>query len=256
MINNLKKKLNNGEAVIGTFISINSPEVAQILASVGYDFLMIDYEHGGMGIETVGSQIMAMKASDCTPLLRIPSNSIENVKKGLDSGAYGLMVPMVNNKEEAEKAISYFNYPPRGVRGFGPSRANVFYNKAKEYYKFTEDGQLLTILQIESKSGVENIDEILQIEGIDVIFIGPNDLAFSLGVNGDTTHPLVLEAIDKVLASCKKYGVIPGIMTNDALMQGHLDKGFKFLIKGTDATLLYNNALRDLEFFNQTKSKL
>lgn len=256
MINNLKQKLNKGEAVLGTFISINSPEVAKILSIVGYDFLMVDYEHGGMGIETVGNQIMAIEPSETTALLRVPSNDMDNVKKGLDAGAYGLMIPMINNKEEAENAISYFNYPPKGVRGFGPSRANIFYNKAKEYYKFTEDGQLLSILQIESKSGVENIDEILQVEGIDVIFIGPNDLAFSLGVKGDTSHPLVLEAIDKVLASCIKYGVIPGIMTNDSLMQGHLEKGFKFLIKGTDATLLYNKALRDVELFKETKDKL
>lgn len=255
MINNLKQKLKQGEPVIGTFISMNSLEVAKVLAESGYDFLMIDYEHGGMNIETIGQQIMAIRTTDCSPLVRIPSQLLENVKKGLDSGAYGLMFPAIDNKEEAEEAIYHFNYPPRGIRGFGPSRANVFYTKSEEYMKFSED-QLLTIIQIESKEGVENIDEILQVDGIDVIFIGPFDLSFSLGVNGDITHPKVLESIDKVLAACKKHGIIAGIMTNNDQLQNHLEKGFKFLIQGTDATLLFRSAVENVKLFNENKDKI
>lgn len=256
MINTLKKKLMNGEPAIGTFVGINSQEVAWILAGAGYDFLMVDYEHGGMNIETVGQQIMAIKTTDCVPLLRVPTNSYENVKKGLDSGAYGLMFPMTNNAEQAKDSVSYFNYPPKGVRGFGPTRANTFYTKTKEYLEFVDDDQLLLVVQIETKEAVENINEILEVKGVEVAFIGPYDLSFSLGVNGDTTNPLVLEAIDKVLDACERHGVIPGIMTNKNQIQSHLEQGFKFLIFGTDASSLYRSATSDVELFKDLKNTI
>lgn len=249
--NKLKEKLKAGKPVFGSFISLNSLITSEIMARAGYDFLMVDFEHGSMSIETVGAQISAIKANGCVPLLRVPSLTSDNTKKGLDAGAYGLMYPMISTKSESENVVSWTAYPPRGTRGVGPVRANNFFANATEYFEF-EKSEILRIVQIETKEAVENIDEILSVDGIDVAFIGPYDLSFSLGVNGDFENEKLKKAIDKVIAACKKHGVTCGIMTNDKQFKEHFEKGIRFFIYGVDALTLYNAAkaqvkmLRDL----------
>lgn len=241
MRNFVKEKIKNDEVVLGTFITLNSVELCDIFANAGFDFLMIDYEHGAMGIETVGQQIKTISSTDTTPLLRIPNNDRTNVKKGLDAGAFGIMYPMVNDAEAAKNAVSYFEYPPKGIRGVGATRANLYFNRAEEYFELAEDG-LLNIIQIESKEAVENIDEILSVEGIDVIFIGPYDLSFSLGVNGDVASKEVTDAIDKVLEACKRNNVTPGIMAMKDNYEEMVEKGFKFIIVALDGSIIYEAA--------------
>ena len=250
--NKLKQKLKEGKPVFGTFLALNSVEVTQIMANAGYDFLMVDFEHGAMSIETAGAQISAIKATDCTPLIRVPFISMEHTKKGLDSGAYGIMYPMVSNKKDAEEAIAFSAYPPKGVRGAGAVRANMFFTQAAEYFEF-EETEILRIVQIENKEAVENIDEILEVEGIDVAFIGPYDLSFSLGVRGDIMHEKVQFAIAEVVEACKRHGVAAGIMTNDKQMVDHLKMGIKFIIYGIEALTLSNAAKGQVEMFEKAK---
>ena len=160
MKNVAKEKMLNGQVALGIFGNIPSPEITKIIGKSGLDFLVIDYEHGGMNIETLGRQIDVMDSTLCTPLARVPALNEGEVKKVLDAGAFGVMFPMINTKEEAEMAISMMHYPPRGNRGFGAGRASLYAIETVEYMKFVEEG-ILTILQIENKEGIENIEEIL-----------------------------------------------------------------------------------------------
>lgn len=211
--NTTKKKLKEGLPVLGTMLTINSVENAQILSKVGYDYLLVDYEHGGMNIETLGQQILAIKNSPTTPLVRIPSNTSENVKKALDSGAYGIMLPMVKDSKDVESFISYSNFPPNGIRGFGPGRASDFFISANEYFDFERDN-ILRIIQIETKEALDNIDQILSLGGIDVAFVGPYDLSFGLGVPRDINNKELKQAVELVGKKCKEYGLAAGIMSN------------------------------------------
>ncbi len=243
MKNVAKEKLLRGEVVLGIFGNIPSPEITKIIGKSGLDFVVIDYEHGGMNIETLGRQIDCMDSDSCAPLARVPDLDEGEVKKILDAGAFGVMFPKINTKEEAKKAISMMHYPPRGIRGFGAGRASLYAIETVEYMKFVEEG-MLTLLQIETKEGIDNIEEIFSVDGFEVAFLGPYDLSFSYGAGGNTHSIEVLDAIDIFLDACDRHGIIPGIMSNYKEMNKHIEMGFKFVIVGFDAGMLYG-AIRD-----------
>ena len=251
MLNKCKEKILNGEPVIGTFVTVNSIEVAQILATAGYDFLMIDGEHGAMGLETAGRQIEIMKHYT-TPLLRIPYLDIIQAKKGMDSGAYGLMVPMIKKKEEVERFVDLTTYPPEGSRGCGATRANCFYTKADDYFKFVKN-DILRIVQIETVEALDAIDDILSVGNIDVAFLGPYDMSFALGVPGDVSGEKVSNAAKKIADACKRHNVCAGIMTNASDMKKHMDMGYRFLLDGLDSVMLYSAAKNSIALFNDLK---
>ncbi|MCK9444312.1 MAG: aldolase/citrate lyase family protein [Tissierellaceae bacterium] len=255
MKNMTKEKLRSGKAVFGTFMTINSFELSQVFGNAGYDFIIIDYEHGAMDMETVGRQVAAIKGiGDTSPLVRVPINKAEYVKKGLDSGAYGLMYPMIRTKEDVEEAVKHFYYPPKGTRGIGATRANLFFTETEKYLKFTEK-DLLCMIQIETKESVENLDEILSVKGIDVAFVGPYDLSYSLGVGGQIGHQKVEEAIEYIGEKCMEHNVIPGIMTNKDKMERHMDLGYRFIVEGVDGLIISNAIKNDIEYFKAINKK-
>lgn len=241
MKNILKEKLAQGKSVFGTFIMTNGLDTAEILSYTGVDCIMIDGEHGSMDLETAGRMVSLIKPRT-TPLLRVPINEVSLVKRGLDTGALGLMIPMINTREDAEKAVLYCKYPPVGVRGMGVGRAVLFGAPAEEVRDYYRDAnsETLVIVQVEHYLAVENIDEILSVPGIDIAFIGPMDLSTSMGISGQLTHPDVLNSCRKVIEACKKHNVIPGTMTWTGGMKQHMDMGFKFLLGGIDGQILYN----------------
>lgn len=250
MKNKCKNKLKNGEIVIGTFLTLNSLELAQLFSNNDYDFLMIDSEHGALNIETIGQQISLIK-NKTTPLLRIPYLDIVNTKKGLDSGAFGIMVPMINTKNDIENFIKMTTFPPTGIRGCGATRANMFYTEANEYFKFA-DTEILRIIQIETKEALDNLDEILSIKGIDVAFLGPYDMSFSLGIPGDISNPLMEKVSNKIIQTCNKYGVYPGIMSNPNDFKKHINMGFKFIIEGLDSLLIDGAIKNSIEYMRNS----
>lgn len=252
-MNNTKRKLLKNSKVIGTFVTLNSLEVVQILSNVGYDYLVIDYEHGAMGLETLGQQVLVAKGTNTTPIVRVPYNNVENIKKVLDAGAYGIMVPMIKTVDDVKKFIEYSNFPPIGIRGCGATRANNFYTKAEEYFEF-EKTEILRIIQIETKEAVENIDEILSVDGVDVAFIGPYDLSYALGVPGDVQGPVVSKAIKEISEAGKRNNVKLGIMSNNNQLESHMDLGFDFILLGLDGALLYSAAANDISNF-ESKQK-
>ncbi len=241
MKNLLKEKLKQGKTAFGTFIMTNGLDNAEILSYTGVDCIMIDGEHGSMDLETAGRMVSLMKPRT-TPLLRVPLNEISLVKRGMDTGALGLMLPMINTKEDAEKAVMYCKYPPVGARGMGAGRAVLFGAAAEEvndYYTKAND-ETLVIVQIEHYLAVENIDEILSVPGIDIAFIGPMDMSTSMGLQGQLSHPEVLNNCRKVVEACIQHNVIPGTMTWAGGMKKHIDMGFKLLLGGIDGQILYN----------------
>lgn len=247
-MNNTKRKLLKNSKVIGTFVTLNSLEVVQILSNVGYDYLVIDYEHGAMGLETLGQQVLVAKGSNTTPIVRVPYNNVENIKKVLDAGAYGIMVPMIKTADDVKNFIKYSNFPPVGIRGCGATRANNFYTKANEYFEF-EKTEILRIIQIETKEAVENIDEILSVDGIDVAFIGPYDLSYALGVPGDVQGEVVSKAIRDISEAGIRNNVKLGIMSNSDQLETHINLGFDFILLGLDGALIYSAAASNVSEF-------
>lgn len=233
--NKVKRLLREGRPVIGTWVTINSIDVVEALSRVGLDWLLFDMEHGSLEINDVQRLLPATNGTDIVPLVRVPWNDFVVIKRVLDVGAYGIMVPWVNTREGAEAVIKAVTYPPQGVRGFGPRRA-VYYGLEPndEYFKGVRD-EVLVITQIETEDAINNVDEILSVSGIDVAFIGPYDLSANLGIFGNFEHPKFKSAVEKVLDSCEKKGVAPGmaaLSVNNAVEA--IKMGFKFVSIGYD----------------------
>jgi len=223
--NPLKAKLKTGKNSVGIVIGISHPDITELAATMGFDWMILDTEHSPYDVES--TQVLMQAASynpNFIPLIRVPWNDMVVIKKALDIGAYGVIIPWVNNREEAENAMKYCMYPPKGIRGCGPHRAALH---DPEYIQTAND-EILVGIQIETKAGVENLDEILSVEGIDICMIGPLDLSLSLGHLGQFEHPKLLEAFDRILNACENYGVVPGMFCSPQFINGALEHGFRF----------------------------
>ena len=253
--NRVKWMLKRGEVTFGTWVSIGNPDVAEILSNLGFDWLVFDTEHGPLSIETVESMIQATSGTGVVPLVRVGGNDMVMIKRALDIGAYGVIVPLVNNREDAKNAVAYTRYPPRGVRGAGPRRCSIYGMRAKEYFDWA-DKEILTMVQVETAQAVENIEEIITVDGVDAFFVGPTDLTTSLGVRGDQNHPKFTQALEKVLDAGKKHGVPAGTMTYSIEeARKALERGFKFVNLSTDFRHLIQGARGMLETVRGTERK-
>lgn len=232
-INHVRQRLQQGEPSIGTWLSLPSPESVEYVSTLGFDWLVADTEHNAIDIRTLGQMFTAMAASGVAPMVRIPWNSGENIKRVLDAGAWGIVVPMVNTREEAELAVASTKYPPVGERSVGGSRHAISFNtSAGEYYRHANE-QVMVVVQLEHIDGVNNADDILSVPGIDACFIGPNDLAASMGlgigVPLESDQPELIEAIMHIRDTAKKHGVAPGIHTSGAAgVNARIEQGFQF----------------------------
>jgi 2-dehydro-3-deoxyglucarate aldolase len=241
MPTNLRKRLKSGGLVLGTILSLNSPDVAEILSKTGFDWLFIDGEHGTF--DTYELQAILQAAGDNIEcIFRIPALNEVHVKKALDVGADGLIVPQVNTAEQAQSLVRWSRYPPEGTRGLGFARAQGYGFEMGEYLN-TANETITLIAQAESAEAVNNIESIVQVSGLDAVLIGPYDLSSSLGRPGEVTHPEVQEAIRQVSSVCKSAGMPVGIfgMTAEAV-QPYIEQGFKLIVVGVDTVLLGNEA--------------
>ena len=213
--NTVKRLLQEGKPAIGTWLGLGSPLAAEWLAHQEWDWLNIEQEHGAIDISLTQSLLQAISTTDVIPLIRIPWKSPDYAKRALDAGAYGLFVPTINNREEAELMVKAMKYPPQGFRGLGGTRRTLY--GGSDYVKYAND-EIMVILMIESAEGVRNAEEILSVPGVDACFVGPNDLAASLGLSPtlDPQFPEYEEAIAKILKACKNNGVAPGVHTPNA----------------------------------------
>lgn len=257
--NHVRHRLAAGEPSIGTWLALPSPEAAEFVSKIGFDWLVVDAEHSPVDILTLARMFAAMAASDTAPMVRIPWNSPENFKRVLDAGAWGIVVPMVNSRAEAEQAVAAMRYYPKGQRSVGGGRhALSFGTSGVDYYRNAND-ELLLVLQIEHIEGVENADAILSVPGVDACFIGPNDLAASmgmgLGVPLESDDPRLVEAIHHVRDAAVRNGVAPGVHCSSAAgLNQRLAEGFRFCAMASELRYLVSGLTSDLETVNWQRS--
>ena len=243
--NTVKEKLVAGKPSVGTWLSLASPISAEYMAHAGFDWLVVDTEHSPIGFETTVQCFQAICTTDTIPMARVAWNDPMLMKRLLDAGAMGLVVPMVNSAEEAEKAVKSMKYPPEGFRSLGGGRAGLY---GSDYMSWAND-EIAVIVQIEHIDAVNRADEILSVKGVDACFIGPNDLAGSMGLKPDIhcRHPEHEKAVMRVLETAKKVGKPAGIhcVTVEAVNR-RIDQGFQFIAMSSDAGLLRESATRVL----------
>jgi 2-dehydro-3-deoxyglucarate aldolase len=245
--NLVKTKLKAGRAAVGTWVEMPYPDIAEQLSALGFDWLVFDIEHGTYSFPQVQAMMQAMGANNtCLPIVRVPINEPVYFKWALDIGARGVVVPMVNSKEEAEKAVKSCMYPPDGFRGCGPRRAALYGAAYKEYVERANE-DILVVIMIESAKAIQNIDEILSVKGIDAIFVGPDDLSLNLGIFQQRENPKFLRALDIILDSCRNHKVAPGMHCTEANITTAISQGFQFVALNDDDTFLQMGAKMCLE---------
>jgi 2-dehydro-3-deoxyglucarate aldolase len=245
----LKHKLKNNKLTIGSWIMMSDPVSVEVMALAGFEWLVIDTEHTSIDLQATENLIRTIQANKMFALVRVSKNEEVVIKKVLDMGADGILVPMVCSKEDAMQAINYAKYPPQGTRGVGLYRASRYGTKFNEYKKWVCD-ELVIIAQIEHINAVNNIDQILEVDGIDGIFIGPYDLSSSIGYPGEVEREEVKDAIQKVLDRCKKYNIPSGfhvVDTRPEKLQLKIDQGCTFLAYGIDYFFLRDAAINGMD---------
>ena len=245
----LKKALKNRETIFGGWISYDHPSIAETFALTGFDFISIDMEHAPISLSSA-QRIISISQSKGVPCLPRPvSHSNDFFKPLLDSGADGLIVQMVESYQDVEKIANYIKYPPLGKRTFGINRAQDFGLNFNNYIDSWNDESVL-ILQIESKKGLENIDQITEHKCLDGIMIGPYDLSGSLGFPGEINNPIVSQACLKILETCKSKNISCGTqisIPNEKNIKDAINKGYNFIILGSDLFILSEWAKRTSE---------
>lgn len=234
--NTLRRKLMAGEAVSGVGVRFcTSVEMGALMKDCGYDFLFIDFEHSTFSMETVVNMSQAALTAGITPLVRIPEGEIAMGTRALDGGAWGLVLPHINTAADARKYVHHFKYPPLGERSSGPPMPQLgFQSPAKVSDAF--NAQMLLVAMIETPEAVENAESIAAVEGIDILFIGTNDLTLTMGLRGDLLNPRVTEAYENVITACRKHKKIPGAggIYDDAIIKRNIAMGMQFILSGGD----------------------
>jgi len=239
-VGELKKKLREGEVALGTWISINHPDVVDALSELPFDWFVFDMEHAPLEVSDLEVLAMPLKGSKVTPIARVPWNDMVTIKRVLDVGVEGVLVPWVNSKEEAEAAIAAVSYHPKGIRGVGPRRCIRFGKRPfLDYYERFEREELVLIVQVETEKALKNLDEILSVEGIEVAYVGPMDLTVNLGIPAQFDHPKFRDALQKIKDGCNEHDITPGIHTFSSKMAEEMIKeGFRFIGLMSDIEVL------------------
>jgi len=231
-----------GGVVLNGWLSIPSSFSAEVMAHQGFDSLVIDMQHGVIDYQAAVTMLQAISTTPVTPLARVPWNDPAHLMKIHDAGAYGVICPMVNTREQAEALVRSCKYPPRGVRSFGPVRASMY---AGEGYVEHANDELVVIPMIETTEALDNLDDILTTPGVDAVYVGPADLSLSLGCEPgvDRTEPAVVKAQKTIADACKRHGVVAGIHTGTpeyALKM--IGDGYRFVTVATDFRLIATQA--------------
>ncbi len=221
--NRAKKALHEGQSVIGTMVvEIRQASVMQLLANAGFDFVIIDNEHGPFSIETIADLCRAARQVGLTPIVRVPDWSYPHLARPLDAGAQGLMIPRIGNAQQVREVVQMVNYPPVGRRGSAQARGyTAFKTGSVSEVMAAVNEETLLIIQVETREATQNLEEIAAVEGVDVLLVGPNDLSIALGVPGRLEDAFFVETIQKVIQSCNTHQVVPALHINDVRMAVH-----------------------------------
>ncbi len=238
-VNTFKQRLKAGDRLIGCWMTLADIYSAEILGTAGFDWIVVDGEHSPNDIRSMRDQLIALEASDSHPVVRVPIGETRLIKQVLDIGAQTVLVPMVETAEQAKELVRACRYPPEGTRGVGASAARASRFASIPDYIATAEDQICLLVQVENRAGIANIDEILGVDGVDGVFIGPADLSTDMGHSGNSSAPEVEEVILATLARIKAAGKAPGILsTKDETTALYRDGGAQFLAVGIDLLML------------------
>jgi 4-hydroxy-2-oxoheptanedioate aldolase len=250
--NGLKHLWQDRKPALGGWLTLPSSFSAEIFAHAGFDWLCVDMQHGLIDYQVAVTMLQAISTTDTIPLVRVPWNEPGIIMKSLDAGAYGVIIPMVNSRAEAEAAVAACRYAPKGIRSYGPIRAP--YYAGRDYFTHADE-TVLCIVMIETKEAVERLDDILSVPGIDAAYIGPADLSVSLGLPPASDHdePLFTDAIERILDGCRRQKVVPGAHAgNVATARKRIEQGFLMVEMCDDANALARTAAADLKALRST----
>jgi 4-hydroxy-2-oxoheptanedioate aldolase len=227
--NTVKAKWREGKATVGAWLSIPSTYSAELMAHQGFDWVCVDMQHGMIDYPDAVRMFTAISTTDTIPFVRVPWNDPAVIMKVLDAGAYGVVVPLINTRKDAELAVAACRYPPEGIRSNGANRALLY---AGPDYVAEANREIACIPMIETREALENLDDILSVPGVDAVYIGPSDLSFALGLppRMDSDVPLHVETVARILAACRRHGVVAGIHTGGAAFSAKkIQEGFQMV---------------------------
>ena len=236
--NRLRTLWREDKAAVNGWLAVPNSFSAEVMAHQGWDTLTIDMQHGVIDYAAMVTMLQAISTTPTVPVVRVPWLEPGIIMKSLDAGAYGVICPMVNNREEAQRFIAYTNYAPRGTRSFGPVRALLY--GGPDYPQHAND-TVVAFAMIETAQALDNLDDILSVEGLDAVYIGPSDLSLALGCKPDfdNPEPKAAQAIEHILARAKAHGVVAGVHNGaPEVARARAAKGFRFVTVGSDARLL------------------
>jgi len=241
----LRDRLQNGETILGSWNIIPSADLVEIIGRSGFDFIVIDAEHGPVSMETAANLIRAAECSGMDALIRVPCNDAHLVLRALDIGACGVQVPHVSTKEEARSVVQSAKYHPEGRRGLSPFTRSARYGLGAQGHTERSNSRTLVVLNIEGKEGIENLKEIVKVPGIDVIFIGPYDLSQSLGKPGQVDDPEIIRRISQSVKIAEAKGIACGSFARDERYLGLLlDCGVRYLTYMVDSTIILDGYMK------------
>lgn len=236
------KRIKENQPTFGAWIYLKDPAVTEMIAEAGYDWVIINMEHGNLNEDLAQALIVPLKGTHCVPIVRVFGKDPDLIKKVLDTGALGIMVPQIETRQDAEKVVRVVKYPPQGTRAMGYGRAERWGQKAECYYQQANDFTLV-ILTVESKEGISNIQEIVDVPGVDVVVPGTYDLSGSLGVPGQFDHPQVMRAKRALMEVCKRKNMNMGTDAETKQdIQTKLKEGWRFLAVTEDTRLIWQGA--------------
>lgn len=244
--NAFKSAILSGRKQVGLWLALANAYTADIAAGCGFDWLLIDGEHAPNDIRSILAQLQAIEPSGSHPVVRIPCDETWMIKQVLDIGAQTILIPMVESAEQARRIVSATQYAPKGIRGIGAALARASRFNAIGDYIGTAGDEVCVLIQVETRAGIDALDELVGIEGIDGIFVGASDLAADLGYPGNSSHPDVQAVVVKALKDIKAAGKAPGILCGDlALVKQYIEIGALFVATGTDVGV-FAKGLQDL----------
>ena len=254
--NSVKQRWRDGLPAIGGWLSIPSSVSAEVMSHQGFDWVCVDTQHGIVDYTSAVPMLQAISTTSAMPFVRVPWNEPSIIMKYLDAGAYGIIVPMIETRADAEAAVRAARYAPLGIRSFGPLRANLY---AGAGYAEESNEEIALCVMIETPKALENLDDIASVPGIDALYIGPSDLsqALGLGPRYNADNPEHAAAVTRIREACERHGKVPGIHTNgSALTSRYIEEGFKMILLTADVAGISGGASRELAVARATQAEV
>jgi len=248
-IEDFRDKVRRGRTCIGIGVGLNDPQISEMAGDIGYDFTWLDMEHAPMNIETGLAHVMACRGTGCAPFVRVPSHDPVLIKPFLELAPAGIIVPRIQTVEDTRTAVAACRYPPKGIRGYGPTRGATYKGLDQKAFLDTAENEPMVFVQIEDIEAVRNIDGILAVEGLEGIAIGPNDLSGTMGMLGNPDAPEVVAEIDRVIEKARRTDKLIGVSTgfSPESFAGWIGKGVHWITLNTDFINFFRESKRVLD---------